>query len=691
MKTNFRKFIPLLVAAMTTAATVSKPDTAAQATLLQLVANHFCKLSLAEEMLVNAAANGETAHCTALSGNDKNIRGDLLSWLCTDPQATAQVTYRGISVVGAEVVKEVDLKWAKISFPIRASDCVFNDGIDLANSHIAFLGLTNSIVTDLEASEAHFEGSVDLKDTRVTDGVSLVGATIDGNLKCDGGHFIGKGTAPALNATGAEVKGNVSLLNDFKACGGVVLTAARIDRDLDCKNSKFISKGKIPAIDANGVEVKGSVFLSYDGFEADGRVNLAAAKIDGSLDCVGGKFIANDKELAFFARNIVVKGSVLLRNVVAKGGVDLVRARINGNLECDGSQFVEEGESPALSVNTAEVNGNVYLRKGLAPFGFKAEGKVDLVGTKIDGNLDCEGGQFIGKDAAPALDASTAKIEGFASFKKGFADGKVELMAARVAVGLIWYHINSPEKATLDLHLTKVGTLQFSRDSWPTQGHLYLDGLTYDQIDSTPPPDVKTQLGWLKLQPQDNRFLSQPFEQLAGVLRKMGLEEDARVVMIAKNQEQARYVQWRPEWLWYGLFGHLIGYGYSPWRAFDISLIVIGIGWWLFRRGYRRGLVTPTGDTEYNVEKDGVHLSSTDYPQFDAFIYSLETFVPLVKLGIGEHWSPNANRNALAGDNRLRFPPKTGRWLRCYLWFHIIAGWVLSALWVGGITGLAKT
>jgi len=41
----------------------------------------------------------------------------------------------------------------------------------------------------------------------------------------------------------------------------------------------------------------------------------------------------------------------------------------------------------------------------------------------------------------------------------------------------------------------------------------------------------------------------------------MGLEEDAQRVMIAKNEEHAHYVQWRPEWLWYGLFGQLIGYG----------------------------------------------------------------------------------------------------------------------------------
>jgi hypothetical protein len=128
-----------------------------------------------------------------------------------------------------------------------------------------------------------------------------------------------------------------------------------------------------------------------------------------------------------------------------------------------------------------------------------------------------------------------------------------------------------------------------------------------------------------------------------------------------------------------------------PWRAFFVSLAVIGIGRWLFRRGYCRGLVTPVGDAEFTVESHGVRPKSDNYPKFNAFVYSLETFVPLVKLGLADHWLPNANRRTLDSSNKLRFPPKTGGWLRCYLWFHIIAGWVLSALWVGGITGLVKT
>ena len=168
----------------------------------------------------------------------------------------------------------------------------------------------------------------------------------------------------------------------------------------------------------------------------------------------------------------------------------------------------------------------------------------------------------------------------------------------------------------------------------------------------------------------------------------MGLEEEARKVMIAKNEEHAHSVEGQPEWLWYGLFGQLIGYGYSPWRAFGISLGVILFGWAVFRRGYCRGLITPTGGTEYTMENSESQPGSKDYPKFNAFVYSLETFVPLVKLGIAEHWEPNGNRDAFFVERSWLM---TGGCLRGYLWFHIIAGWVLTTLWVGGITGLVKT
>jgi len=689
MQTSFPGIIVLL---LTTAAGLAAADVTPRTPLAQLLASRFGELSLSEEKLAQAAPNGETADCSELSGKDRIIRGELLSWVCTNPSASVQLTSRGVSISGAEIVNNMDLEGARIAFPIRGVQCVFRDAIILNDSHVASLDLTGSSVQELNAINTRSEGSLYLRyGFKAKGGVNLIGAGIGGNLDCNLGEFISKDQMPALNVNSVQVKGGVYLRYGFKAEGEVNLVGARIDGSFDCRFGEFISKNQTAALVADDTEVNGNVFLS-NGFKAEGGVILVNAKIDGYLDCSGGQFIGKNEGRALDANSVEVKGAIYLRNgFKAEGEVNLVGAKIDGNLECDGGQFIGNAKVLALNANGVVVKGSVLLRKVRAEGGviLRAEGGVNLINAKIEGNLECDGGQFIGNAKAPALDADGVKIEGYAFLRDGFkAEGTVVFFNGYVGRSFQWWGVESPEKAILDLRLVRVGTLLSRPDSWPTQGNLRVDGSIYEQIDDWAPPSAEIQLAWLKRQPRD-RFLSQPFEQLASVLRKMGLEEDARKVMIAKNEEHAHYVQWRLEWLWYGLFGQLVGYGYSPWRAFGISLVVIGIGWWLFRRGYRQGLLTATSGDAYGTVRGSTHQLLDSYPKFNAFIYSLEAFVPLVKLGLGDQWTPNANRGESLRLGNVSF--RTGSLLRGYLWFHIISGWVLTTLWVGGITGLVKT
>src|SRR4051794_10672506 len=153
-----------------------------------------------------------------------------------------------------------------------------------------------------------------------------------------------------------------------------------------------------------------------------------------------------------------------------------------------------------------------------------------------------------------------------------------------------------------------------------------------------------------------------------------------------KNKDHGRHPDTLLEWCWYSVFGDLlIGYGYRPWHALLISVGMVLLGWWLFQRGYNQGLVTPTEGRAFVVEHGWTHQLSESYPRFNAFIYSLETFVPLLKLQVSQYWIPNANRRTPSVSGRMGLPPTTGGWLRGYLWLHIIAGWVLTTLWVAGL------
>jgi hypothetical protein len=340
-----------------------------------------------------------------------------------------------------------------------------------------------------------------------------------------------------------------------------------------------------------------------------------------------------------------------------------------------------EQEKPALDFSRAKIQGSVLLCDGV-----KAEGGVVLEDATIGGDLVCERGQFVSSYKA-AIDAAGASSEGSLRFRGMVAQGLMRFRSTYVRRNFEWIDVESPEGVRLDLRKAKVGVLLNHRNSWPTEGNLLLYGFTYEDIDERASLDY--QLEWIRRQGRLS-FSPQPYEQLSAFLRTMGREEQAVKVMIAQNEDHARHTEGIQEWIWYSIIGKAIGYGYRRGRPFLLSLIVIGIGWLVFLGGYRNHLITPTDDKAFILEKDGKRRLSESYPKFDAFVYSLESFVPLVKLGISDRWTPNANRGTSLRIGVVSLP-RTGSLLRGYLWLHMIAGWVLSALWIGGIAGVVKS
>jgi hypothetical protein len=59
------------------------------------------------------------------------------------------------------------------------------------------------------------------------------------------------------------------------------------------------------------------------------------------------------------------------------------------------------------------------------------------------------------------------------------------------------------------------------------------------------------------------------------------------------------------------------------------------------------------------------------------FLYSLDTFLPIISFHQEEFWMPR--------DNNLM-----GCLLLCYYWLHIALGWILTTLGVAGFTGLVR-
>ena len=263
----------------------------------------FPELSQAELKLLRAAPKGEAAFCGPSAkdddpandpakadewGPEREIRADLIRWLCVDHDAASAVDPKGIQVYAARLTGGLDLAFVSVPFPLGLCRCHFTDDTNLTSTVLPALDFAGSRVLSVTADGANVSGDVSLNNGFNAGGeVRLLGAQIGTNLDCSGGAFKNP-RKDALSADRADVKGNVFLSDGFCAEGEVRLLGAQIGGDLGCRRGTFKNPGK-DALSADRTDVKGSVFLS-DGFCAEGEVRLLGAQIGSNLDCSGGQF-----------------------------------------------------------------------------------------------------------------------------------------------------------------------------------------------------------------------------------------------------------------------------------------------------------------------------------------------------------------------------------------------------------------
>ena len=383
-------------------------------------------------------------------------------------------------------------------------------------------------------------------------------------------------------------------------------------------------------LQADGLKVLGAVFLR-EGFAALGEVRMAAATVGGQLDCSGGYFMNSDGA-AFIGDTCTVKGNVIFtKNFTAKGEVRLNGADIGGQLDCGGGHF-EKPDGIALFADGLTVKDSVFLRDG-----FTAEGEVRMPGANIGGQFSCIRGRFVNP--------------------KGIA---LILQNSNVAARVI-FDKDTTFQGELNLADATIGQLVDDRESWPKEGNLYLDGLEYGSFAGTSPTDAKSRLKWLSLQPTNNKdygFRPQPYEQLVKVLRAMGHERDARIIAIAKQKEMRKTLgPLARAWSW--ILRISTGYGYETWRAFIGMALMVAIGTVVF--------CLADGNGDMLATNDSAHV-----PIFNAFIYSVDTFLPIVDLHQEAYWLPKSE------------------FYKWYLWFHISVGWILTTIAVAAFTGIFK-
>jgi hypothetical protein len=669
---------------------MAEPSQQQVADLVALAQARFGELSQAELKLLRAAPKGEVAWCGPSANNDpandpakaeewgheREIRADLIRWLCIDRDVASAVDPKGIQVHAARVTGPLDLSFVSVPFRLLLRHCSFADSADLTSTGLPALDLAGTRVQSVVGDRIHVGGDVFLNNGFTAEGeVSVLEAEVGGTLECTGGTFKNPGK-DALSADGANLSGGVFLDDGFCAEGTVRLLGAQIGGNLECGGGRFKNVGRT-ALYADGTNVKGDVFLT-DGLNVEGAVLLLGAQIGGNLQCSSGRLKNPDGD-ALSADGANVKGDVFLTDgLSAEGTVRLHGAQIGGDFDCSGGTFKNPGKK-ALSADRADIKGSLFLCDG-----FSAEGAVRLRGVQVDGNLDCRGARLS------------------------------ELVAENAAVRrtLFWRGIVAAEATRLNLTNASASSLVDDEKSWPAKGNLLLDGFVYGQISGESPRDAKTRLRWLERQ---EPFRPKPYRQLAKVLGEAGDDSGARKVLFEmerwrrkdedlRRREETKNRQFRllhfPRlralattgfrvyshlWrqcarLWGWLLEWTIGYGFHPGWAFYWLLGLGLVGSALFWYGYSVRAMAPTDKDAYHFFRD--HGSSPDhYPRFTASIYSLENSLPFVNLGQKDNWRPDPNPRA---------SPRLSTFLRGFHRVQILLGWLLATLFVAGVTGVVR-
>jgi hypothetical protein len=425
---------------------------------------------------------------------------------------------------------------------------------------------------------------------------------------------------------------------------------------------------------------------------------------------IGGAIIVGQLDLSY----LTLAAPLTIINSAIPDGIDFSFAHLHGlDLSRDvtgpitGDRSVVDGDLQMTAGRYGPISGDRMKVSGDLQMTGGDFGPVTLFRTEIGGSLDCSAGRFVG--GPDPLSIIEASVKGDASFNNGFkTSGVVDLTLAQIGRGLsfkdahfIGAGVNglNADRATIDgtfywdgisrtpgteLNLTNARAAAIWDDvqSWPAPGNLFLDGFVYGDI-SGGPTDARVRLSWLAHQTAG--FHPQPYGQLAKVMLERGSEVDAVDVMIAR--EHARRERGGLGFgarLWSRLLDVTIGYGYRPMRALWWIFGFVIVGAVLFRIGYGERAITPTEAGAYDF-----FISEGEpprhYPPFNALVYSLENFLPVVDLHQGIYWRPNP-RHGTGGRMRAA----SGRLLRWYLWVHIIAGWVITPLLAAGLTGLVR-
>ncbi|MFM9642737.1 oxidoreductase [Streptomyces turgidiscabies] len=501
---------------------------------------------------------------------------------------------------------------------------------------------------------------VDVSDDPATPAEEAVRSEVLVALLLGAGPEHTPGDRPALRLTGARITGRM----DLRFCEivvPVVLTDCHFDEVPQLRGARtrelVLSGCRLPGLVADTTQIDGRLVLS--GCEFTGPLVLTRTQIHGDLDLRDTAITSPGTE-AISAVHATVGGDALCANLAVDGAFRLSGSAVDGEFDLEGATLRNPG-GHALDAYHVRIAEDFTFHPG-----FSAEGRIILSGATVGAAIGFCGAR-LSNPGDIALEAVDVTVSRNFDLGRGLTvEGGIKLDGTRIGTELSFRDttLTHPHAIALSLRATRaretdlrtrrpiegavdarnahLGTLYDSPDTWPAD--LRLAETTYDAL-ALPLPAAE-RVRWIRR--GGDGYLPQPYEQLAATYRRVGHEDEARTVLLAR--ERRRRTTLAPH---RRVWGHIqdaaVGYGYRPLRAGLWLLALLACGALYF------GLCPPEP------------LDAGKAPQFNAVFCTLDLLVPIITFG---------QEGAFA-------PRDAGQWLAYGL---IAAGWILATTVTAGIS-----
>lgn len=314
-----------------------------------------------------------------------------------------------------------------------------------------------------------------------------------------------------------------------------------------------------------------------------------------------------------------------LRHTSFQRGADFDQLDVAGVLQAGGARFEETNGT--ASFNNLKVGGTAWFTN--ASFA----GAVDFKYSRFASDLRLDGARFTHATAFASFEG--VKVEGGTSFLQAQFAGYASLKDSRFNA----------------LDLTSVRWPQRDYGEW-----LWLNGAAYQRISAG-----EERSSWSNLLALVNRaahrsaYSTDIYASLAEFYHREGYPNEANQILIAQKRRERDEVLHGLAWCWSLFLDGFVGYGRSPGRALFWSICIVLVGMMVFRPHRMEARTT-------NLKADG----------YSPFWYSVDLFLPLIKLQDADMWKPKDD----------------GTFVRFWSRLHTMLGWALIPIALAAWTGM---